>query len=79
MLKRQSEQQSKIELVSIGELVPKDHLLRNIDKAINFSFIYDKVKDLYCPDNGRPAIDPVVLFKMLFIGYLLAFVASSVW
>ena len=70
MLKRQSEQQSKIELVSIGELVPRDHLLRKIDKAIDFRFIYDKVKDLYCPDNGRPAIDPVVLFKMLFIGYL---------
>ena len=25
---------------------------------------------LYCANNGRPAIDPVVLFKMLFIGYL---------
>jgi transposase len=70
MLKRQSDQQSKIELVSIGELVPQDHHLRKIDKAINFSFIYDKVKDLYCQDNGRPCIDPVVLFKMLFIGYL---------
>jgi len=70
MLKRQSSQEIKIELVSIGELVPKDHLLRKIDNLINFGFIYEKVKDLYCPDNGRPAIDPVVLFKMLFIGYL---------
>ena len=70
MLKRQSSQQIKIELVSIEELVPKDHLLRKIDSAIDFGFIYEKVKDLYCPDNGRPAIDPVVLFKMLFIGYL---------
>ena len=68
MLKRQSEQQSKIELVSVGELVPKDHFLRKIDKAINFSFIYETVRGLYCPDNGRPAIDPVVLFEMLFIG-----------
>jgi transposase len=70
MIKRKFEQQSKIELVSIGELVPKDHLLRKIDKAIDFSFIYEKVKELYCADNGRPAVDPVVLFKMLFIGYL---------
>lgn len=59
-----------MELVYIDELVPKDHLLRKIDKAIDFSFIHDKVKDLYCADNGRPAVDPVVLFKMLFIGYL---------
>jgi len=40
------------------------------DKAISFSFIFEKVKDLYCPDNGRPAVDPELLFKMLFIGYL---------
>jgi len=59
-----------MEFVSIEELVPKDHLLRKIDKVIDFSFIREKVKDLYCADNGRPAIDPVVLFKMLFIGYL---------
>jgi transposase len=45
-------------------------LLRKIDKVIDFGFIREKVKDLYCADNGRPAIDPVVLFKMLFIGYL---------
>ncbi len=70
MIKRKPEQQGTIELVSIGELVPKDHLLRKIDKAIDFRFIYRKVEGLYCPDNGRPAVDPVVLFKMLFIGYL---------
>lgn len=70
MIKRKSTEQAKIELVSIGELVPPDHLLRKIAKAIDFNFIYKKVEGLYCPDNGRPAIDPVVLFKMLFIGYL---------
>ena len=59
-----------MEFVSIEELVPKDHLLRKIDKVIDFGFIRERVKDLYCADNGRPAIDPVVLFKMLFIGYL---------
>ncbi len=59
-----------MEFVSIGELVPENHLLRKVERAIDFSFLRDRVKDLYCPDNGRPAIDPVVLFKMLFIGYL---------
>lgn len=59
-----------MEFVSIEELVPRDHLLRKIDKVIDFGFIRNRVKDLYCADNGRPAIDPVVLFKMLFIGYL---------
>lgn len=66
----QNEQQTKIEVVCIEELVPREHLLRKIDKAISSSFIHDKVKELYCPDNGRPAIAPELLFKMLFIGYL---------
>ncbi len=59
-----------MEFVSIEELVPADHLLRKIDRTIDFKFIRERVRGLYCPDNGRPAIDPVVLFKMLFIGYL---------
>ncbi|OAN52814.1 hypothetical protein A6A05_10615 [Magnetospirillum moscoviense] len=53
-------------MVTIASLVPSDHLLRKIDAAIDFSFIHDRVAHLYCPDNGRPALDPVVLFKMLF-------------
>lgn len=70
MIKEQKSFQNKLELVNIENLVPKDHLLRKIDKYIDFSFISDLTKDLYCHDNGRPAVDPVVLFKMLFIGYL---------
>jgi transposase len=70
MLRQRNHKQTEMEMVSIGQLVPQDHLLRKIDKAIDFKFIYDKVKNLYCPDNGRPAIDPVLLFKMLMIGYL---------
>lgn len=57
-------------MVTLEELVPKDHLLRKIDHYIDFSFIHDKVRHLYCENNGRPAIDPTQLFKMLFIGYL---------
>jgi len=59
-----------MELVVIDNLVPKEHLLRKIDNKIDFSFIYDIVEDLYCLDNGRPSIDPVMLFKMMLIGYL---------
>lgn len=70
MLREPNNKQIGMEFVCIEELVPKDHLLRKIDQVIDFDFIRDKVKDLYCADNGRPAIDPVVLFKMLFIGYL---------
>lgn len=70
MLREHDNKQIGMEFVCIEELVPKDHLLRKIDRVIDFEFIREKVKELYCADNGRPAIDPVVLFKMLFLGYL---------
>ncbi len=57
-------------MVSLSSLVPSDHLLRKIDAVIDFSFIHDRVAHLYCANNGRPALDPVMLFKMLFVGYL---------
>lgn len=57
-------------MVTLESLVPADHLLRKIDAVIDFSFIHDRVAGLYCADNGRPALDPVMLFKALFVGYL---------
>ena len=70
MLRTHDNKQIGMEFVSIEELVPKDHLLRKIERVVDFEFIREKVKDLYCADNGRPAVDPVVLFKMLFLGYI---------
>ena len=43
--------------------------MRKLETAIDFSFIYPLVEHLYSP-NGRPSIDPVVLFKMAFIQYV---------
>ena len=70
MLKREEPQQAAWEWISIESLVPGDHLLRKIDLCIDFSFIHKRVAHLYCEDNGRPALDPKLLFKALFIGYL---------
>lgn len=70
MLRSNKEKQNEYEFVCLEELVPKDHLLRKIEKYIDFSFILDLVKPYYCEDNGRPSLDPLVLFKMVFIGYL---------
>ena len=67
---RKTQQQNEYEIVLLEELVPQDHLLRKIDAAVDFSFIHDICKDLYSPDNGRPAIEPELLFKMLLLGYL---------
>lgn len=70
MLREPSPQQYQFETISLDELVPEDHLVRKIDAAIDFEFIRDAVAHLYCPNNGRPAIDPVRLIKMMLLGYL---------
>lgn len=70
MLKPITPAQHELEMVTLEQLVPKDHLLRLIDRHIRFDFIREETQHLYCADNGRPAIDPIQLFKMLFIGYL---------
>ena len=67
MITRNKNIQSEILMTTMEEIVPRDCLFRKIDKYIDFTFIYDKVKDLYCENNGRPSIDPVILFKLVFI------------
>jgi len=59
-----------MQIICIDDLVPEDHLLRDIEKAIDFSFIYDLVIGLYSEDNGRPSIDPVILFKIILIQFI---------
>lgn len=60
----------QMEMVMLDNLVPEDHLVRKIDASMDFEFIYELVEDHYCPDNGRPSIDPVVLIKIALIQYL---------
>ena len=70
MLKSDYTRQNKYMWMTMEELVPEDDPLRLIDETIDFSFVRERMEPLYCKDNGRPAIDPVMLFKMLFIGYM---------
>ena len=60
----------QMQFVSMDDLVPQDHMLRLIDKAIDWSFIYDLVENKYSSDMGRPSMDPVTLIKIPFIQYL---------
>jgi transposase len=68
--KRLDDNRNQIEMFALDQLVPEDHLVRKIESAINFDFIYDLVQDKYSSDNGRPSVDPVVLIKMVFVQYL---------
>ena len=67
MTQNTEKNRTQIQMFCIDDLVPQDHLLRIIDKAIDWTFIYDLVEDKYCQDNGRPSMDPVSLIKIPFI------------
>ena len=54
----------QIEFTSLDELVPEDHLVRKLENAIDWSFIYEMEANSYCEDNGRPSLDPVILIKL---------------
>ena len=49
---KEAGRQNEYEVVLLEELVPQDHLLRKIDKAVDFSFIHDLCKGLYAENIG---------------------------
>lgn len=69
MMKRQKYRNDCIILKTIDDIVPKEHLVRKIDAAIDLSFIEDEVESLYST-FGKPSIPPLVLFKLLIINYM---------
>lgn len=57
-------------MTDVEALVPKDHLLRKVEKVMDYDWLYERLSPYYCEDNGRPGIDPVVLIKMALLEHL---------
>ena len=70
MITKNANNKGQMQIVSLDQLVPEDHILRKIDSTVDFSFIYDLVEEKYSSDNGRPSIDPVMLIKIPIIQYM---------
>ena len=68
-MKRDGGKQLKMTFLTLEELMPEKHFLRDLERCVDFSFIYDIVEPLYAR-VGRPSVDPVLLVKMLLLGYL---------
>ena len=58
-------------LVNVLDLIPEDHILRQVDKILNLSWLRKEVQHLYCEDNGRPSIDPEAALRLMLAGFLL--------
>lgn len=55
----------------LEEAVPGDHAVRDIAAVLDLSWVYSELEPFY-PKIGRPSIDPVLIIRMLIIGYVFA-------
>src|SRR6266542_4384879 len=55
----------------LDKVVPPDHLVRQIDAVLDLSWVLKELAPYYS-DTGRPSIDPVLMIRMLIVGYVFA-------
>jgi transposase len=63
-------QMELLPFLDMERLIPDTHILRLIDRYVDFSFIHDLVDGVYSDSTGRPAWDPEIMLRLLFLGYL---------
>lgn len=55
----------------LDKVVPPDHLVRQIDGLLDLSWVHNELAPYYS-HTGRPSIDPVLMIRMLIVGYVFA-------
>src|SRR6188472_1407716 len=55
----------------LDEVVPPDHLVRQIDSLLDLSWVHEALAPFYS-NTGRPSIDPELMIRMLLVGYVFA-------
>ena len=56
---------------NLDEVVPPDHLVRQVDGVLDLAWVHKELAPYYS-HTGRPSIDPVLMIRMLIVGYLFA-------
>jgi transposase len=56
---------------NLEEAVPEDHLVREIAAVLDLNWVYEALAPHYST-MGRPSIDPVLMIRMLIVGYVFA-------
>ena len=57
----------------LEKLIPEDHILRQVDRVLDLSWLREEVAECYCADNGRPGLDPEVVVRLMLAGLLLGY------
>jgi transposase len=67
---KQIPQEELFPFVSVEKLIPKNHILRLVDRYVDFSFVDKLVEHTYSDTTGCPAKDPELIIRIITIGYL---------
>jgi transposase len=71
MGRRESGQVQFLYAFNLDKVVPPDHLVRQIDGVLDLSWVHKELAPYYS-HTGRPSIDPVLMIRMLLVGYVFA-------
>jgi transposase len=71
MGRRKEEQGQFFYSFDLDKVVPSDHLVRRIDSILDLGWVHKELAPYYS-HTGRPSIDPVLMIRMLIVGYVFA-------
>src|SRR3979411_1300521 len=72
MMGRREDGQGKVFYAfDLDKVVPPDHLVRQIEGVLDLSWVHRELAPYYSR-TGRPSIDPVLMIRMLIVGYVFA-------
>ena len=61
----------------LSSLIPDDHILKQVDKVLDLSWLRRDVSEVYCHTNGRPGIDPEAAVRLMLAGFFQGIVGSQ--
>ena len=59
---------------ALRELIPKDHILKQVDAAVGSSWVEEEIRETYCEENGRAGIPPETALRLMLAAFLLGIV-----
>lgn len=75
MIGKQNNDQSTLFIPGdIRDYLPDDHILVQVDRVLDLSWLEDEVRELYCTNNGRPSIAPEAALRLMLAGFFLGIV-----
>ena len=71
MLGDSTRQITFLTVTNLWDLVPDDHILKQVDAILDLSWLRGEVGNLYHPTLGRTAIAPEIALRLMLAGYFL--------